>query len=223
MRCNRWISPYLAVLLVTTLMVTGCRDTWAAPLVDAPVDPAGDIPIDTITKAILENVPELHADPHIRIAGDTNGALFTRISGLEYANGQTYITDELAHNVRVFSPDGSLVRTFGGRGGGPGELNYPRQIILSHDTLFVMDRTAIHRFKSDGTYITRATYQMTFHDPNGGDYGLAPQTFDATPEGLVSSVNFSVATMQSAGSRECARRRFPGCIQEREKGSQNCF
>jgi hypothetical protein len=39
--------------------------------------------------------------------------------------GRIYVLEEQAHEIRVFGPDGSHLRTIGRQGGGPGELNVP--------------------------------------------------------------------------------------------------
>ena len=51
-----------------------------------------------------------------------------------------YVADSVAHRVSVFGPDGALIRSFGGRGAGDGELNGPAYLALGRDgTLLVTD------------------------------------------------------------------------------------
>jgi hypothetical protein len=145
----------------------------------------------------MGKVPEIQAEPYVHISGEETDTRFSEISGLEYRNEEVYVTDGLSHNVRVFNRNGDLIRTFGRRGGGPGEMNYPRQILFMRDTLLVMDRRAVHRFTKDGAYISRATYRLSFRDSKWGDYSLVPQTFDVTPDGLVSSVMFGLRMQAS--------------------------
>lgn len=58
--------------------------------------------------------------------------------------------------VLVFSPEGKFIRSFGGKGSGPGELDVPHTLAFdAAGQLFVGDRNhnRIVIFKNDGTYI----------------------------------------------------------------------
>lgn len=48
-------------------------------------------------------------------------------------SGEVYVLDRQARRVTVWTADGSLVRTFGGSGGGPGELTNPNHVDLRGD------------------------------------------------------------------------------------------
>jgi len=50
-----------------------------------------------------------------------------------------YIADAGAHNIRVYTPNGSLVRTIGGLGDSKGLFNHPSAIEFIGDKLFVSD------------------------------------------------------------------------------------
>lgn len=57
------------------------------------------------------------------------GGGFGRIADLEIAeDGHIYVLDEIHRTVRVFEENGGPVRTFGGRGQGPGELEQPTSL-----------------------------------------------------------------------------------------------
>ena len=65
---------------------------------------------------------------------------FSEIRGLDVAaNGQVYVLESMAREVRVFSPEGRRLRTIGGPGEGPGEFQAPFQFGLIGDTLWVRD------------------------------------------------------------------------------------
>lgn len=53
--------------------------------------------------------------------------------------GQLYVADARAHAIKVFDPEGRLLRTLGKRGEGQGELNFPTYIALSRGELYVTD------------------------------------------------------------------------------------
>jgi hypothetical protein len=66
---------------------------------------------------------------------------FGRIADLEIAeDGHVYVLDELNRTVQVFDENGLPVRTFGGRGQGPGELERPSSLAWGPEgDLWVVD------------------------------------------------------------------------------------
>lgn len=55
------------------------------------------------------------------------------------ANGNVYICDQKANDVKVFDGNGSYLRTIGRQGQGPGEFNWPEKICVSVNRLFVWE------------------------------------------------------------------------------------
>ncbi|MEX0891143.1 MAG: 6-bladed beta-propeller [Gemmatimonadota bacterium] len=55
------------------------------------------------------------------------------------ADGTIYVLDAGSADIRVFDAAGRTVRRVGGSGGGPGEFRRPSGMLLSGDTLFVVD------------------------------------------------------------------------------------
>lgn len=74
------------------------------------------------------------------IGGAADSALIGRVSSVQLANGLVYVLDGLDFNVKVFDASGSLLRTFGRRGGGPGELSRPIGLDVSDTILVVSDQ-----------------------------------------------------------------------------------
>lgn len=73
------------------------------------------------------------------------------------ANGDIYVSDGYG-NARVhrFSPDGRLMASWGGPGGGPGEFRVPHGIAISRDGIvFVADRenSRLQLFSLDGEFL----------------------------------------------------------------------
>lgn len=89
--------------------------------------------------------------------GELEGAdefTFGRISGLAVdGDGNIYVLDMQASEVRVFAPDGSFVRRFGRQGAGPGEL----------------DRASGMAFLPDGRLVVRdqGNARMNVYSPAG--------------------------------------------------------
>lgn len=67
--------------------------------------------------------------------------LFGQIRDIELGpDGELYVLDSQADEVRVFGPDGAHLRTFGRSGQGPGELNRPAGFTLDPDgILWIMN------------------------------------------------------------------------------------
>lgn len=105
---------------------------------------------DSAGVAIVENGTSLEALPVWRvdstpvtsIGGDSLGdASFTMISGaLQLPDGSIVVADGRAAEVRLFSATGVLEKRLGGRGGGPGEFQFPGPPTrLGGDTTFIVD------------------------------------------------------------------------------------
>ncbi|MDH5467279.1 MAG: 6-bladed beta-propeller [Candidatus Aminicenantes bacterium] len=73
-------------------------------------------------------------------------------------NGDIYILDIQQKNIRVFDRDGKYLKTIGGRGQGPGEMEMPTQIqITSQNELasFDLRRRSLEYFSLDGKFLRR--------------------------------------------------------------------
>jgi DNA-binding beta-propeller fold protein YncE len=66
--------------------------------------------------------------------------------------GRIFVADTRAHDIKVFDDDGRLLTTWGKRGAGPGELNYPTHLAFSDGMLIVCDslNARIQGFDSEG-------------------------------------------------------------------------
>lgn len=75
-------------------------------------------------------------------------------------NGDVYVSDGYG-NARVhhFSPDGSLIRSWGEPGSGPGEFRAPHCVAVHNDLVWVCDRDneRIQIFETDGTLVDEWT------------------------------------------------------------------
>ena len=90
----------------------------------------------------MNNVPE----PHL---------LVNPFAVTEDADGNIYITDAGAHNVKKFKPNGSFLSVFGRQGAGPGDLNYPGAIAFVDGKLVISDimNRRFSIFSTDGKFV----------------------------------------------------------------------
>ncbi len=100
-------------------------------------------------------------------------------------NGDIFVSDGESTNTRVvkYSPDGKLIKFWGTKGSGPGQLDVPHNIVMdSKGRLFVADRSnkRVEIFDQDGGYVGAMTNA-------GTPYGLfmakddVLYTVDGTP------------------------------------------
>ena len=55
------------------------------------------------------------------------------------AQGDVIVADDLADSLHVFGADGRLMRSFGESGGRPGQLDFPSEMAVAGNTLYVCD------------------------------------------------------------------------------------
>lgn len=67
--------------------------------------------------------------------------LLQRPAGLAYEpeTRRLFVADTEAHQIKVFDLEGKLLLTWGARGEGPGQFNYPTHIAVSQERLYVSD------------------------------------------------------------------------------------
>ncbi len=68
--------------------------------------------------------------------------------------GNLFILDQADHSVKIFTPDGELIRTAGGKGSGPGEFENPMSLGVGAG-LFVVGESLgkFSVFSDDGTFL----------------------------------------------------------------------
>ncbi|HEY2775797.1 MAG TPA: hypothetical protein VGK20_17275 [Candidatus Binatia bacterium] len=108
-----------------------------------------------------------------------------RPTGLAWsrATHRLYVVDTLAHAVFATGGDGSLLQTFGRRGSGPGELNYPTRIAEGPDgSLYVADSLnfRIVIFAPDGS----VAGGFGHHGDASGDFAM-PKGIAVDRDGVV--------------------------------------
>lgn len=71
--------------------------------------------------------------------------------------GLLFVADTYAHDIKVFTDAGVLVRVIGGRGDGDGQFNYPTHLAYANDELYVTDtlNSRIQVFSAEGEVLNR--------------------------------------------------------------------
>jgi len=91
--------------------------------------------------------------------GDSN-YIFGSIEGLGFTGeGNIAVLDRVSADIRVYSPDGRMLRRIGGRGSGPGEMYNPISFFIFPDGRFgAMDpwKSGLLTFSSQGEYLGMA-------------------------------------------------------------------
>ena len=142
--------PRFLLLLLPLALLVACGDTGdgsatgAAGTLDGP---------DVIVNAVTEEVFTVGS-----VVGDTWDT-FGRVSSVHFdAQANLHIFDSQLDHILVVGPDGSLIRTVGGRGEGPGEFDNVNTAIVGRDGSYtVMGFFQIDILEPDGEFVRRIT------------------------------------------------------------------
>jgi len=143
----RFFAPLLALPLA---VLVACADagnesaTGAAGTLDGP---------DVIVNAVTEEVFSVGS------AMATDWQAFGSVRSVHFdAQANLHIFDSNADHILVIGPDGSLMRTVGGQGEGPGEFGNVTTAIVARDGSYtVMGFTTIDLLEPDGEFVRRIT------------------------------------------------------------------
>jgi DNA-binding beta-propeller fold protein YncE len=79
---------------------------------------------------------------YLRVLGDIKGeGFFKRPTGIAYdkTGNQLFVTDTLRDRIFVTDLNGNVLRAFGTRGTGAGEFNFPTEVVVHGQDVFVVD------------------------------------------------------------------------------------
>jgi len=95
------------------------------------------------------------------VAGD-NWDTFGNVRSVAFASGgNLHILDSQSEHILVAGPDGSLVRTVGGRGEGPGEFGNVSSAIVARDGSYtVLSSSRVDLLAPDGTFVRSVTLEQ---------------------------------------------------------------
>ena len=141
---------FLPYLLALALLVACSGDTGDASATGAAGTLDGP---DVIVNAVTEEVFTVGS-----VTGNDWDA-FGGVNSVHFdAQANLHIFDGQADHIQVVGPDGSLVRTVGGRGEGPGEFDNVNTAIVGRDGSYtVLGFMQIDLLEPDGEFVRRIT------------------------------------------------------------------
>lgn len=153
----------LLPLILLVLACTGSEESAAAPALSVTVDASGAYPVVLSSGEPpawwLEEVVEVGSDG---FEGELGPDAFSRIRDVAVGPlGRIWVADGQTSEIRVFGPDGSHVRSLGGRGEGPGEIGYIQSFTVADDVVRVWDRAnaRVATFDSAGAWVDSWRYE----------------------------------------------------------------
>jgi len=151
-----FVTPSL-ILSFILFNAMGCRQqesAWKGSIKDEKEITVVRNPAQPIYK---KDIISFEEELQIGSADKSDKYIFSAIDGLDVDdNGHIYILDSRAAQVKVFGPDGEYLRSIGGRGQGPGEMQMPLFLQITADNeLVVQDYATQHfiYFSLDGRFL----------------------------------------------------------------------
>jgi hypothetical protein len=152
------ILPPLALLV--TLLLGACGGETGKSAWTIATDTTDGVLRVVITPPESGPVPTLVAQDELRVGmveggGPESFGMIRAIAVLP--DGRFAVADGQAEEVRLFGPDGKHLRTFGGKGAGPGELHGMQGVHVDHEGLLRVAEQANARlsvFHPDSGYVT---------------------------------------------------------------------
>lgn len=171
-------SALIAVLLGAACTIDGfsdrARDEFAANRIVEPVGP----------EMRLSLVEELRIGS---LLGDEAEQLYS-VKGIEVGpGGEIYVLDD--EEVRVFSPTGELLRSWGGHGQGPGDFQGTLDLALARDTVAVTDGVRVQFFDLGGRWLNSVW-------PGGRTAGYITFRINHTDVGWVAEVRPRIVRLE---------------------------
>ncbi|MEM7417854.1 MAG: 6-bladed beta-propeller [Gemmatimonadota bacterium] len=153
MRLRRWVC-----VLLVCLVGCGGGDAERVPTFSVDTLATGTVIVENDREGFWTDTQRWHLEEDLRL-GTIEGELpesFSQVAWItEDVDGNIFILDYPAQDIRVFSPDGEHLRTISRPGEGPGELTRAAGINWATDDRFwVWGSTRYSVFARDGTFDT---------------------------------------------------------------------
>lgn len=163
----------IIITLTAIVILTGCRESDKRTGAGKS-EPAYPVTVETIEGVKTVRNPEFPKEGVVRyslqeelsIGGESGGAESVLNRPIELkldSQGNIYVMDWGDVEIKVFAPDGRLLRTIGKKGQGPGEFDVPASFVISADDqifllsgrqyqISVLDKTGVYLsgFKVEG-------------------------------------------------------------------------
>lgn len=170
-------SVLLGVILFAACEGTGPPETFVSVR-----DSAGIRIVETSADTRLEAPWELAEQPEW-VVGELEGDpayLLSHVAGaMQLPTGEVVIANRGTNEVRFYGPDGSLERTRGGEGQGPGEFQYLRALGRCHPQGFVAFdlNWQMNVYANDGAFLEKTTLRTPV--------GVTPYEVACDPHGHI--------------------------------------
>jgi DNA-binding beta-propeller fold protein YncE len=145
---------------------------------------------------------------------------FNMPAGIAFGpSGEMYVADGYGNSVvHKFSPDGKLLKTWGGPGNGTGQFNIPHALAVDkHGNVYVADRMndRIQKFTAEGEHIstwTDVVFPMDIHMDRENDviYVLESLDYVNMPQRMPSHTRISIRNLEGAILSEFGGRESEG-------------
>jgi hypothetical protein len=132
------VGPALALLTILLVAACGAAGPAGESAWRVGADTAGGVLRVVNQPPHAEPAPTLEAEEEWRLGtvegeGPTSFGLIRSVAVLP--DGRFAVADDQAEEVRLFDPAGQYLRTFGGKGAGPGELQGMQGVHVDHEGL----------------------------------------------------------------------------------------
>jgi hypothetical protein len=175
--------------LATLLLAAGCGGDGGRSAWTAAVETSGGVRRVVNTPPPAGAQPTLAAAEEWRIGivegeGPTSFGMIRSVAVLP--DGRIAVADGQAEEVRLFAPDGQYLRTFGGRGSGPGELRGMQGVHVDHEGMLRVAEQGNARlsvFHPDQGFVTSwplRLFSFSFRGPWGAAIDADGRTFVAS-------------------------------------------
>lgn len=181
------------VLMLTVIVSCGKKNTDNSVFsnTDKPSDPAATLELKKLFTISSENQT------------DTAAYLKMPLSLTSNKNGDIYILDVRAMNVKKFDSEGNYIKSIGRSGQGPGEFLYPNVMFIDNDTLNVtsVQPPKLVKFDLDGNFyyekhIGQVQLQSLRMSRNGEHIASYVQKV-MMKEGTMPDIEFSLAVIET--------------------------
>lgn len=117
-----------------------------------------EIVLNGSTGGLFEDTLRLEEDLRIGVIDGEDHYQFFQIRDIAMDRaGMLFVGNGMTGTVRLFSPEGTFIREFGGKGDGPGEVRRVSRVWLTGDSVVLVDESRRQRalvFAKDGDLVT---------------------------------------------------------------------